>query len=109
MRDDFRVGAEGRRFGVPDLVQFFEADQGVFVRRVLVIELMLHQAGQAPEFGQEFSQEPDFVHGAEDRGDVAALVEDFQKGLAHMRVAQKGVVDQRKLVADELGQWRDAI
>ena len=42
------------------------------------------------------------MHGAEHGRDAAALVEDFQKGFAHMGVAQKGIIDQRELVANEL-------
>ena len=101
---NLRVLAEGRRLGVPHLVQLLQADQGVFVRRVLVIELVLHQAGQAAELGQEFSQQADFVHHAQRRRDVAALVQDFQKRFPHMRVAQKDVVHQPQVLPEQLGQ-----
>ncbi len=50
-----------------------------------MIELLLHQAGQASELGQEFAQKTRFVHGAQGRGDVAALVQDFQEGGADVR------------------------
>jgi len=39
------VAGEGWILGGPDLVEFFQADQGVFVGGVLVVELVLNQAG----------------------------------------------------------------
>ena len=71
-----------------------------------MIKLVLHQAGQPPKFRDEFPEKPDLVHGAEDGRDVAPVIEYFQKSFAHMRIAQKGVVHQRQLIANELGQIR---
>ena len=63
---------------------------------------MLHQAGQFAEFGQVFAQQPDLVHGAQDGGHVAALIEDFQERLVHVPVAHERPIHQRKLVANQL-------
>ena len=73
------VGGVGRVFGLPDAVQLLEAHQRVLVGGVLVIELMLHQAGELAELGQVFAQQVHLVHGAQDGRDAAALVEDGQE------------------------------
>ena len=44
-------------FGLPDAVQLLEAHQGVLVGGVLVVELVLHQAGELAELGQVFAQQ----------------------------------------------------
>ena len=97
-----RVGFVAWLLGFPDAVHLFEADQRVLVGGVLMIKLVLHQAGQPAELGEVFAQQADLVHRAQDRGDVAALVEDFQERFAHMRVVLKLAVGQGKLVADQL-------
>jgi len=43
--EDFRVVAEVGVLRFPHLVELSQAHQGVFVRGVLMIELVLHQAG----------------------------------------------------------------
>ena len=102
--EHFRIMAEGWLVGLPDLVEFPEADEGVLVGRVLMIELMLHEAGEPAELRQVFAEKADLVHGAQHRGHVAARVENLQKSRAHMLVAQETAVHQRQIVADDLGQ-----
>lgn len=102
--EDIAVLGEGRFFGFPDLVEFGEADEGMLVGRVLVIELVLDEAGEFAELGDVFAEETDLVHGPEDGGDVAALVEDFEEGLVDVFVAEEGAIDEGDLVPDHLGE-----
>jgi hypothetical protein len=44
------------------------------------------------------------MHGAQDRSDITALIEDLEKGLVAELVTQKGSVHQIQLIADQLGQ-----
>ena len=68
------VIVEGRLFGVPDLVELFDANQCVLVRSVLMIKLMLNQTGKLPELGQVLSQETHFMHKPENPRHIATLV-----------------------------------
>ena len=103
---DLGIGGVRRGLGVPDVVELFDADQRVFVGRVLMVELVLHKAGEAAEFRQELPQQAHLMHRPQHGGDVAPLVEDLQERCAHPRVAQERLVDQRKLVANELRHGR---
>ena len=91
-----------RVLGLPDLVELLEADQRVFVGGVLMVKLVLHQAGELAEFGNVFAEQIHLVHGAQNRRHLAAPFEDGQERFAHVLVVQKIAVHQRKLVADEL-------
>jgi hypothetical protein len=104
-----RVGIIGGIFCVPDTVELFEANQGVLVGRVLMVKLVLHETGQLPEFRKVFAEEIHLVHRAEYRRDIAALIENCQKRLAHMLVLQKVAIDQRERIRDELREvWIEA-
>ena len=65
---------------------------------------MLHETGELAEFGDVFAKQIHLVHGAQNGRDAAALVEDGQKGLPHVRIIQKSTVYQRKFIANELHQ-----
>ena len=78
-----------RVLGLPDAVELFQADQRVLVGGVLMIKFMLHEAGELAEFGDVFAEQIHLVHGAQDGRDVAALFENGQKRLPHMRVVQE--------------------
>ena len=58
----------------------------MLVRSVLMIKLVLDQAGQFSKFGQISSEKSHLVHGPEDWRDVSALVEDFKKSFVDMFV-----------------------
>ena len=88
------VGGVGRRFGLPDAVQLLEAHQRVLVGGVLVVELVLHQAGELAELGEVFAEQISLVHRAQDRRDAAALVEDGQEAFPHVLVGQERAVHQ---------------
>ena len=88
------VGGVGRGFGLPDAVQLLDAHQRVLVGGVLVVELVLHQAGELAELGQVLAQQIHFVHGAQDRRDAPALVEDGQEAVPHVLVRQERAVHQ---------------
>jgi len=75
-----------------------------FVGGVLMIKLVLHQAGEPAEFRNVFAEQIHLVHGAQNRRDAAAAFENGPKRLAHVLVVQKIAVHQRKLVANELRQ-----
>ena len=67
MLEQGRVSAEGRLAGLPDAVQLLEANQRVLVGGVLVIKLVLHQAGEPAELGNVFAEQIHLVHRAQDR------------------------------------------
>ena len=90
----------------PNLVQFLDANESVLIRGVLMIKFVLHQAGQPAELRNIFPEKSHFVHGAEDRCDVSALVEDFEKCLADMFIFCELAVDERELIADGLREVR---
>ena len=102
--ENFRVIAVRRFLRLPNPVELFETNQGVLVGGVLVIKLVLHQAGQFAELRQVFAEQPDVVHRAQNGRHIAALIEDFQKRFPHVPVPQKRAVHQGKLVANQLRQ-----
>src|SRR5258706_14575012 len=51
-----------RRGVVPDAVKLLEADEGMFVGRVLGKELMLNQPGRLAKFRTDFSKKPTSCH-----------------------------------------------
>ena len=104
--ENLRVIAVGGFARFPNPVKLFEANQGVFVGGVLVIELVLHQTGEPAEFRHEFAEKADLVHRAENGRHIAALVEDFQKRFVRVLIAQKRAVHQRELVANQLRHIR---
>ena len=65
------VLGKGRLGGVDDFVEHFDADEGVFVGGVTMEELVLHQAGQGAELGEEAAEEAEFVHGAQGAADLS--------------------------------------
>ena len=99
----FVVGMR-RLCGFQDLIQMFQADDGVFVGGVDVIEFVLHLAGQFAEFRKVFAQQADFVHGSQGAGDVAFLIEDFDEGLPNVGVPKKGAIGQSQLRSEGVGQ-----
>ena len=78
----------------------------MLIRGVLVVELVLNQAGELAELGDVFSQQIHLVHRSQDRRDVAALVHDFQEGRAHVLVVDEAAVHQPEFAADQLRQIR---
>ena len=66
----------------------------MFVGGVLVIKLVLHQAGELAEFGQVLAQQIDLVHGAQDGRDVAALAQNLAKRFVDVRVLEKKSIHQ---------------
>ena len=101
---DVGVMDERRLLCVPDLVEFLEADQRVFIGCIGVKELVLHEAGHPAKLRDVEPKQSDFVHGAQGGGDAAAPVEDLEERLAHFRVVDEALVHQRHAVAEQLGQ-----
>ena len=79
---------------MPNLVQFLQANQRVFIRRILMIKLMLHETGEPSELWHVLSQEAHFVHGSEHRSNVAALVQNLEKSLVDVMIGQEGSIYQ---------------
>src|ERR1041385_956672 len=99
-----RVGFVRQLFGLPDTIQLLQAHQRMLVGSVLMIKLVLNQTGQFAEFGNVFPEQADLVHSAQDGSNVAPLVENSEKRLAHMLVDEEGAIDERKLVANQIGR-----
>src|SRR5258705_3254331 len=74
----------------------------MLVGGVLVVELVLDQAGELAEVRNVSAQQADLMHGPEDGRHVAALVEDLKKRFADMFVIEKGPVQQRQIAANQL-------
>lgn len=109
--EHFGVGGEGLFAGVPDPVEDFEADQGVFVGGVEVVELVLNAAGQAVEGGHVLGEETGLVHGTEDAGDVPAPIEDFEESLVNAGIGEELAIDEGEVAADgvlEIGMEGEA-
>src|SRR5208282_5157859 len=96
------VGGVGEVFGLPDAVELLDAHQRVLVGGVLVVELVLDQAGELAELGEVFAEQIHLVHSAENRRDAPALVEDGQEAVPHVLVRQEGAVHQAQVAANEL-------
>src|SRR5947199_9634330 len=56
------VGTQLRIFCLYDLVEFVDADQGVFIRGVTMKKFMLHQAGELAEFRHVTAEKIDSMH-----------------------------------------------
>jgi hypothetical protein len=87
-----------------ELVELFDAAQGVFVGGVAVEELVLDEAVERAELGQVAAEETDAVHQAQDAGDVALAFED---GLEHLAVGfgvAERAVDVLPVVGDEAAE-----
>ena len=82
----------------------FQANDGVFVGSVDVIEFVLHLAGQFAEFRKVFAQQADFMHGSQSAGDIAFLVENFDESLPNVRISKKGAIGQNQLGSDGVCQ-----
>jgi hypothetical protein len=66
--------ALGNKFGIGragELVQLVNAHQSVFIRGVAMEKLLLHQAGELPEFRNVASEKIDAVHHAQNAPDLA--------------------------------------
>ena len=81
-----RIRIVRRVFRFPNAVQLLQTNQGVLIGGVLMIKLVLHQAGKLAELGKIFAKQVHFVHRAENRRDIATLVQDLQKSFPHMLV-----------------------
>ena len=66
--------ADGRVGAVSDQVELFQANKGVLIGCVLVVELVLHEACEPPEFRNIGAEHSDFMHGPQDARNAAALV-----------------------------------
>jgi len=100
----FSVLGQWQRLGGPDFIQLLDASERVFIGRILVIKLMLHQTGEPAKFRNEFAEESHIVHGPQCSGHIAALVEDFPECLVRVGIAEKRPVYEPDLIAHELGQ-----
>ncbi|MCD6052262.1 MAG: hypothetical protein K0Q55_3680 [Verrucomicrobia bacterium] len=100
------VAVQRWRLGAPNLIQLLQAHERVLIGGVLMIELVLDEAGETAEFRDVFPEEIDVVHHAQDARHVTALANDLEECLVNVDVIQKVAVHQRELLADELGQIR---
>ena len=58
-----------------------------------MIELVLDQAGEFAEFGQVLAKQANLVHRAQHAPDIAALIEDGQKGFPDVLVGEESFVN----------------
>ena len=65
--------------GLPNAVQLLQADQRVFVGGVLMVKLVLHQAGEPAEFGNVFAEQVHLVHRAQDRAPLRRAVREWSE------------------------------
>ena len=64
---------------LPQPVEFFEAHQRVLVHGVLMIKLVLHKAREPAKLRQEFAQQIQLVHAAQNAADRAGVIENLKK------------------------------
>src|ERR1043166_2198885 len=69
--EEAAISAELRIFGVHHLIEFINAHQRVFVGRVTMEKLVLHQASELAEFRDVTAQKINPVHHAQDAADLA--------------------------------------
>ena len=70
---NFAISYQLRIIGRDQRVQFVDADQRVFVGRITMQELMLHQTGQLAEFGNISAEEIDPMHHSKNAANFAFL------------------------------------
>src|SRR5437868_1835659 len=87
-------------------VKMLDHLQRVFVGRIAMEELVLHQARQLSELRQESSQQLDLVHHAQDPGDLSFLLQNGKQSVARLRRALKAARDELEILANETFQFR---
>ena len=96
LRVALRVRRRARREGL----QVLHRDQRVLVGAELVVDVVLHEAGQRVPLGQVPAQHSQLVHLAEGLGDPAPVAGDAEEEVAGLRRGAEGVVDQIEGVLD---------
>src|SRR5262249_36604726 len=97
-----RVTGMRRSGGAPDAIKLLETHQRVLVRGVLMIKLVLNEAGELAELGNVFAEKIHLVHGAKDDGHVAALAENGQERFAHVFIGEKLAIHEAQFGTDQL-------
>ena len=98
------VVGELRVAGFEQRVEFFDADEGVFVGRIPVEKLVLHEAGQFAELRQVGAEQIHLVHRAQDAPDLSAPGEDRDERFPRRARVLERPVHQPEPAADELLQ-----
>src|ERR1041384_3004720 len=104
--EETAVSAELRVFGVHDLVEFIDADQRVFVGRVTMEKLMLHQAGELAEFRNVTAEKINPVHHPQDAPDLAFPRDDAVKNFPRLLAAAKRARDESEISREQVRQVR---
>lgn len=93
------------RFGIVDeVVEFFDAAEGVFVGGVSVEEFVLDEAIEGTEFWEVSAQDAGAVHETEGMGDLTFTFEDFAEGFAIFGAEAEGAVDLGPVCLDEFAE-----
>ncbi len=98
------VVLERHPVGVDDPVQHLQADQGVLVGGVAVEELVLHQAGERGELGEEAAQDAQLVHPAEGLAHLPLAPDHGEDELAHLLQVAEVPVDVAQPSPDAQGE-----
>ena len=94
-------GALGfRRLPGGQRLQVLDGQQRVLVGRELVIDVVLHQAGQRPELRQVAAEQSQLVHLGQGEGHPTPRPADVEEEIAHGRGGTEGGVDDVQRVLD---------
>ena len=102
---NFPVAAQFFRVLEEHGVELIDADQGVLVRCVAVVELVLDEAVERPELRHVATEKTEVVHQAENRADLAFARQDREERLPRGPRILECSVHQRKPPADEVGEF----
>src|ERR1041384_1973155 len=91
------VPAEFRILGVHYLVELVDAHQRVFVGRVTMKKLVLHETSELAEFGNVTAQKIDPVHHPEDAPDLALARHDATKNFPRLLAAPERTRDESQI------------
>ena len=80
--EQLAIAGEFRIVAGEQLVEFVDADQCVFVRRVAVEKFVLHEAGEASELREVAPEKIRLVHEAQNASDLALARKDGEEDFA---------------------------
>ena len=90
--------------GKKDGIEFFDADECVFVGGVAVVELVLNEAIKRAELGDVAAQHAEVVHEAENAADLALPRKNGEESLPRGGRVLEGPVDQMQAARNEIDQ-----
>ena len=98
------VAVETPFLGEQNGVEFFDANEGVLVSRVAVVEFVLHEAIERAELGDVAAEHAEVVHEPEDATDLAFARKDREEGFPRGGRVLKSAVDEVQAARDEIDQ-----